>query len=73
MHDVAENRRQFKIERDAAQRDAAQRDAAQRDAAQRVAPTPEAADMKKIQQATRIYHEEEMKALEQTEEKKASV
>jgi hypothetical protein len=38
-----------------------------------VAPTPEAADMKKIQQATRIYHEEEMKALEQTEEKKASV
>jgi methyl-accepting chemotaxis protein len=68
MHDVAENLRQFKIERDAAQRDAAQRDAAQR-----VAPTPEAADMKKIQQATRIYHEEEMKALEQTEEKKASV
>ena len=30
-------------------------------------------ELKKIQQATRIYHEDEMKALEETEETRASV
>jgi hypothetical protein len=57
MHDVAENLRQFKIEREASEQ----------------AETPELNEMKKIQQATRIYHEEEMQALEKAEETRASV
>ena len=57
MQDVAENLRQFKIEQDAREE---------------VVP-PEVADMKKFQQATRIYQEKEMKALEDTEEARASV
>ena len=57
MQDVAENLRQFRIEQEAG------------DA---VTP-PEVADMKKFQKATRIYHEEEMKALEDTGEAKVSV
>ena len=57
MQDVAENLRQFKIEQDARED---------------VVP-PEVADMKKFQQATRIYQEKEMKALEDTEEARVSV
>ena len=57
MQDVAENLRQFRIEQEAGEA---------------VTP-PEVADMKKFQKATRIYHEEEMKALEDTGEAKVSV
>jgi methyl-accepting chemotaxis protein len=57
MQDVSENLRQFRIEQEAGE-----------------APVPpEVADMKKFQQATRIYQENEMKALEDTEEARASV
>ena len=57
MQDVAENLRQFRIEQ----------------AASSAISAPEVAEMKKFQKATRIYHEDEMKALEGTEEAKASV
>ena len=57
MHDVAENLRQFKIEKDRFED---------------VRP-PELNELQKIQQATRIYREDEMKALEEAKESQASV
>jgi methyl-accepting chemotaxis protein len=57
MQDVAENLRQFKIERDGAGE----------------MQVPELRDLRKIQQATRVYREEEMQALEEATETQASV
>lgn len=57
MQDVAENLRQFKIERDGAGE----------------MKVPELRDLRKIQQATRVYREEEMQALEEATETQASV
>ena len=57
MQDVAENLRQFKIERDGVGE----------------MKVPELRDLRKIQQATRVYREEEMQALEEATETQASV
>jgi len=57
MQDVAENLRQFKIERDGTGE----------------MKVPELRDLRKIQQATRVYREEEMQALEEATETQASV
>lgn len=57
MQDVAENLRQFKIGRDGAGE----------------MKVPELRDLRKIQQATRVYREEEMQALEEATETQASV